>query len=191
MDKDDIVYGNRCILGETLPKPLWAVGETPLNVYLRFSGISLCKTEQCREVPPPPNGRVFKCTQTEWDACNWKYENGLTAWWSLDPNDPVNMFVYLLYNPLNKYYFIATVPTDGDNARFATNQASCSPFNMCGYGGIVAVEWLIEPMNLLKSLNMKGMSDIFMEMHPLVDGNRIYKFCRLQDATNIKILFEP
>ncbi|GAH76571.1 unnamed protein product, partial [marine sediment metagenome] len=33
--------------------------------------------------------------------------------------------------------------------------------------------------------------DLFMELRPLPDGKLVYKFCRLRDATNIKILFEP
>lgn len=37
---------------------------------------------------------------------------------------------------------------------------------------------------------MEIANDLFMEMRPLEDGNRVYKFCKLEDATNIAILYD-
>ncbi len=191
MDKPDIVYGNRCTLGEQLAAPLWLPGETPKYVYMRFSEIKLCDTERCEGYPVPPNDRVFKLTQSDVDACFWNYVGDWAVEWQLRQVVGTWVSFGLYYPPGMAWYFQDDFKTQGDGARNGFNRCTCEPFNMCGVGGIAVVSWQLEAMAILNSLNMKALSDIFMEMRPLVDGNRVYKFCRLKDATNIAIEYEP
>ncbi len=189
-DEDDIVYGRDCPLGYNLAAPLWLPGETPKYVYMRFSLIKKCDKEECIEWPVPPNDRVFKLTQSDVDPCYWQYLGDWLVEWQLRVTVGTWCSYGLYYPPGFKWYFRADFNTQGDDARFATNICTCEPFNMCGYDGIAVVTWKLEAKAILNSLNMKALSDIFMEMRPLVDGNKVYKFCRLEDATNIAIEYE-
>lgn len=191
MDKPDIVYGNRCVLGEQLAAPLWLIGETPKYVYMRFSEIKLCDTERCEGYPVPPNDRVFKLTQCDVDPCFWQYSNEWVVTWQL--RKPLGTWVMFdLYHPFGMFHsFQEDFNCDTGDPRFGWNRSSCEAFNTCGQGGIAVVTWQLEAMAILNALNMKALSDIFMEMRPLVDGNKVYKFCRLEDATNIAIEYEP
>lgn len=190
-DKDVIVYGDDCNKGEVLAKPLWANGETPKYVYVRFSGIQRCETPRCVGVPLAPNDRVFKLTQTVPDSCLWMHLGDWEVTWSLLAGLPQHVFFDLFWRPWMAHYFYADYETDGDNARFTHNQVGCGDANTCGYGGVATVEFGKESMEIRESLNIAASDKLFMEMHPLVDGNRVYKYCRLRDATNIKIEFEP
>lgn len=182
--KDEIVYGDDCLT-------CFEEGETPKYVYARFSNIRICKDPWCVGMPSPPNDRVFKLTQMEDHACRWRFEDDAwqVTWYAVNPptygarliiNEKPNWF---------EYFFGFTLPED-ECETFFDNKAVCAE-GTCGVGGIGIVTWRLESIAILKSLNMKAMSDIFMEMRPLVDGNRVYKYCRLQDATNIAIEFEP
>lgn len=183
-DQTEIVYGNDCLLG-------WDPGETPKYIYLRFS-----KIEKCPDVPPttysqPPNDRVFKLTQDPEHPCAWIYDSAdwYIEWYVLDA--PLRVWISLRqYDPFALHFikWIGSPPEEG-TVEHNDNQV-CVP-NIGGAGGICVATWRLQSIGILNSLNIKSMSDIFMEMRPLVDGNLVYKYCRLHDATNIVIEFEP
>lgn len=189
-NQTEIVYGNDCWRGINLTKPLWLEGQTPKYIYLRFSEIQKCIKEICDDCPSPANDRVFKLTQSEYDPCYWDYFGDWEVHWWLQPGIPTTVRFVLFWPTLNKHYFYADFITDGDNARFAANEITCEPFGHCGYNGIAVASWRLESLDLLKSLNIKPAYDLFMEMRPLVDGNKVYKYCKLKDGTNIAIEFE-
>ena len=179
-DKDEIVYGDDCLA-------VFPEGETPMYVYARFSKIVTCPGA----LFTAPNDRTFKLTQVEDHPCWWSY---------IQPEAWVVTFRYLpspsrtqliLSAPPNFLFFAKVEPTYIDEGVVLHNdQKACAGW-VHGIEGIGIVTWQLETIRLLKLLNMKSLSDIFMEMRPLVDGYRVYKFCRLHDATNVKILYLP
>lgn len=191
MDEEDIVYGNDCGYGEQFDPPLWEPGETPKYVYARFSNIKKCDKEICVPYPLPPNDRVFKLEQEDWNPCSWIYLGDWNVLWWFYPPAPIKCQLFLSTPMAGPHYFENTFQPNGVPAWDCVNELTEDVPVACGKGGIGIVSWGVKARTLLKSLNMKALSDIFMEMRPLVDGNRVYKFCRLEDATNIAIEFEP
>jgi hypothetical protein len=61
----------------------------------------------------------------------------------------------------------------------------------CANGGIGVITWNPQATQLLSDLNITKGDDLFMELRPKSDGDLVYKFCRIAESTNIKILFEP
>lgn len=66
---DPPVVGDTCGWCDDI---LWSAGSTPKHVRVQFSGI-----ETCAGAPQPaPNG-TFILTQTDLDACEWQYTDGV------------------------------------------------------------------------------------------------------------------
>jgi len=184
MDKDEIVYGDDC---------LWCfdAGETPKYVYARFLDIGKCPGEWCEDNPLPPNDRVFKLTQDDMKPCTWVFQDGFWdvvyhAYW------PGIAGCALLINYMGDWssYFRSVFPFGVSCKTFFTNEEECAD-GTCGVGGYGIVTSKLEALEVMASLNIKPAYDLFMEMRPLSDGKRVYKFCKLKDAMNIAILFEP
>lgn len=179
-DKDEIIYGRDCGAG-------FAAGKTPKYVYGRFSNIIRCPLA----VKPPPNDRVFKLTQHDTASCRWVYYG--TGWFcGLQSFTPfADYSIDLATSPEGMGYFNAVhaMPFE-EGLVFANTIQDCVGVHM-GHHGICIVTWRLESIKLLDDLNIDTESDLFMEMRPLADGSRVYKYCRLQDATNIAIKYEP
>ncbi len=174
------VYGDDCLLK-------FAAGKTPKYVYARFIEIITCPGA----LFTAPNDRMFKLTQVDGQPC----------WWSLIiPGSWVVTFKYLpgparsqliLSAPPNFLFFARVEPTYIDEGHVLhSDQVACAGF-VHGIEGLGVVTWTQEATNLLESINMQRANDLFMEMRPVDDGSRVYKFCRLQDATNIAIKYDP
>lgn len=178
------VYGDNCLLG-------FPAGKTPKYVYVRFSKIVKCPDPPWRSYFTPPNDRVFKLTQIEDDACFWHYQEDKWIIWFRLMAPPAASFMYLIDTHDNSAYFQDAIDFPLQEGTVYHNEiTACTPFTGAA-GGFAAVTWTQEATNLLESINMQRANDLFMEMRPLCDGNKIYKFCRLKDATNIAIEFEP
>ncbi|MBA7617483.1 hypothetical protein ES703_24798 [subsurface metagenome] len=164
---------------------------TPKYMYARFSLIIKCTGlgyEQCKS---PPNDRPFKLTQVTGTPCSWYYLSGdwnvyYSCWSAVDGKARLK-----IEDNLSQAYFEETVLADPDEGIVWHNTLGCVPGLICGSGGIGIITWNPQATELLKNINMKKARDLFMELRPLEDGKLVYKFCRLQDATNISILFEP
>lgn len=182
--KDEIVYGDDCLT-------CFEEGKTPKYVYARFSRVKKCDIFECEGYPSPPNDRVFKLTQVEGHPCRWVYESDdwKVSYYAVMPPTFGAQLVVLQKPDWISYFYGWTYPGD-ECETFFKNKNTCAE-GECGIGGNGIITWRLESIAILKSLNIKAMSDIFMEMRPLVDGNRVYKYCRLQDGTNIAIEFEP
>lgn len=179
-DKTEIEYGANCIGG-------FPVNETPKYLYARFSGLTKCPDP----MRIPPNDHVFKLTQEEMFPCEWAYKS--TSWevWFQVALAPNFVFFWLIDPETNVVYFEETPPGLPDEGHTYLNDIdTCDAFHGAT-GGIATVTWRIETISLMDLINMKIADDVFMEMRPLVDGNRVYKYCRLKDGTNVKILYEP
>lgn len=179
-DKDEIVYGDDCV-------GCFPAGKTPKYVYVRLSLVEKCPDPRL----VPPNDRVFKLTQDAYNPCDWFYQGST---WRVEfqcAPDPAFVWLSVMDPETGVAYFEETPAGLPDESHTYHNRTpACDDFHGAT-GGTATVTWQLETIKILKLLNMKGMSDIFMEMRPLVDGNRVYKFCRLQDATNIAIEYEP
>lgn len=179
-NKTEIEYGDDCLLK-------FEAGKTPKYVYSRFSKLKTCP----EPAPTAPNDRVFKLTQDEDLPCCWEYfsDEWYVSFEYLD--DPELSRLFILHQITMQWYFFNAVEELVDEGHVFRNDNDECFWDIGAINGIGVVTWQLETIKILKSLNMKGMSDIFMEMRPLVDGNRVYKFCRLTDATNIAIEYEP
>ncbi len=139
----------------------------------------------------PPNDRTFKLTQRDGLPCRYLYDG--TDWkvW-------VNLWVaapgqgsLVLQDSVPWTYFEGYFDTcPGEGIVVANDIVGCAPHD-CISGGIGVITWTPQATELLEAINLAKGADLFMELFPLADGKLVYKFCRLQDATNIKILFEP
>lgn len=179
-----IVYGDDCLAA-------FDAGKTPKYLYARFSQIV-----QCPDLPPgpnfiPPNDRVFKLTQDEGVPCRWAYES--SPWYvEFDVySGPVRTVLYIRNMLSGTWYFSANETGPPDEGIVYNNTYFTCTTLVWGTGGIATVTWTPQATDLLASLNMAKANDLFMELFPRDDGKLVYKFCRLQDATNVKILFEP
>ncbi len=184
MKDEPIEYGNDCLLGFDPDK-------TPKYLYARFS-----KIVQCPDLPPgpnfiPPNDRAFKLTQDAGVPCRWAYES--SPWYvEFDVySGPVRTVLYIRNMLSGTWYFSANEsgPPDEDIV-YESTYFTCTTL-VWGIGGIAVVSWTPQATDILKLINMEKARDLFMEMRPRDDGKLVYKFCQLQDATNISILFEP
>ena len=184
MKDEPHIWGPDCAIG-------FPADETPMYIYVRFSGIIKCPDQPPVFFETPPNDRTFKLTQDEILACVW---NVTTGGWRVIFEmqfDPPNAHLNLLHLPSGQVFFLDTTDTPVDEGTvYNNNQRDCDFFKSA-HGGIATVTWTQEATNLMAAINMQRGNDVFMELHPLVDGNKIYKFCRLKDATNIKIELEP
>ncbi len=190
-DKTEIEYGNDCHLGENLAAPLWLPGETPKYIYMRLSNIKKCDTPECVNVASPPNDRVFKLTQDEYDPCKWAYTNAWMVTWLLHSVPPTYAEFEVYHYPSSRYYFYDFYNANDRDPRFTANGWDCGVYRMCGYEGIARVTWKLESLKLMELLNIKPQNDLFMEMRPKDDGSRVYKYCKLSQGTNIAIAYDP
>lgn len=191
MENPEYEFGNDCNIGEGLAAPLWLDGETPRYVYMRFSLIELCNIPACVGKPIPPNDRVFRLEQNALDPCIWEYDIDFYVFWRLYNAPPPHCEFEIFHRPSFKLYFGDVFNANDRDPRFGTNVRNCGELNTCGFNGIACVRWGPEAETILNGLNMEYEYSLFMELWPIPDGKIVYKFCRLQDATNVKILFDP
>jgi len=180
----DIVYGDDCIT-------CFAHGETPKYVYVRFADVEKCPDAWCAGSPSPPNGHVFCLEQVPAFPCFFYYHSAAWELWYRARHTvwyPCGLWMMHLDPP--RYYFQSTTPIGIDCEVFFVNQETCI-VDHCGVNGHAIVTNKLESIELLSALNIETAEDLFMELFPLDDGSRVYKYCRLQDGTNIKIKLEP
>ncbi len=182
-DQTEIVYGNDCDI-------CFDPGKTPKYVYARFSGIEICTGAGFEKCHVPPNDRTFKLTQVDGTPCSWYYLSDLwniyySAWKVADEKCRLK-----IEDDLSLGVFEQTISACPQEGTVFYNTLGCVPDSSCGHGGIGIVTWRLETLALMKALNIEPRSDLFMEMRPLVDGNKVYKYCKLKDGTNIAIEFE-
>jgi len=184
MPDEPIEYGNDC--GACL-----AAGTTPKFVYARFSELVRCTGVGFDTCPIVPNGRVFKLEQTVANNCSYEFSDSVyTCLYSMRTLVTIKSRLFL-YDSISRGIFRHDTDPCKPEGFVFTNQLSCTPGLTCGTGGIGVVTWSPQATDLLSSLNISKTNDLFMELFPRDDGDLVYKFCRLRDSMNIKILFEP
>jgi len=188
---EEIAYGNNCLLGYNLAAPLWLLGETPKYIYMRFSVIKKCNTEFCVGAPSPWNDHCFKLTQSAVNPCKWTYTNDWMVTWQLVSVPPTYVHFELYHYPSEARYFYDYYNANDRDPRFTANTLGCEEIFTCGYNGIAIATWRLESIELMTALNIEKSNKILMEMRPLANGRKVYKFCGLRDSTNIAILLEP
>ncbi|MBA7582480.1 hypothetical protein ES708_24408 [subsurface metagenome] len=178
-DQTEIVYGNDCLLK-------FDAGTTPKYMFARFSQLVRCPGA----VAIPPNDRAFKLTQVPGVDCMWDYD--IDPWYiSLEfVAFPLATELRILHRPSADMYFFDSVAEYVDEGYVFTNEFGVCGLQVGAVGGTGVVTWRLETIALMKALNIEPAYDLFMEMRPLVDGNKVYKYCRLKDGTNIAIEFE-
>lgn len=179
-NSDVIEYGNDCSLK-------FPAGETPKYLYARYISI-----ETCPGAPIiAPNDTTFKMPQTGPSPCIWIYNGPL--WHCEFFYNAVGVYsrLYLKYKPTFDHYFLADIAGYVDEGTvFHNGIDNCLGVNQ-GKHGIGIVTWTLEALEVLSLINIPTSDDLFMELFPIADGSRVYKFCKLQDATNVKILYDP
>lgn len=182
-DQDEIIYGDDCVW-------CFASGQTPKYVYARFSNIVNCPPGLDPPCPIPPNDHVFKLTQSDIDPCLYIYEaNGWKVEFGFNTGVPLESRLFLRDGD-GRFHFMGAAEPCADEGTMYHNTIICGDPGGCSSGGIGIVTWRTESITILAALNIKTGYDVFMEMRPLVDGNKVYKYCRLKDATNIAIEYE-
>ncbi len=183
MPDKPIDYGDDCLLAFDPDK-------TPLNVYARFNLMEQCPLELPPFHPIPPNDRVFKLTQLEDVPCGWKVNSGDWEVTFEIIGGPVRTTLTLFNTAdASTYFYEQVVAFQDEGIVFHNSILVCQPW----YGahlGIAVVTWTPQATALLEAINLEKAYDLFMELRPLEDGNLVYKFCKLQDATNIKMLYD-
>lgn len=179
-NQTEIVYGNDCSLK-------FAAGETPKYLYARFLEI-----ETCPDAPATcPNDRVFKLTQDATFPCLWQHVLDGPFMASFEYLvTPLQSRLYLRHGLFQLYFYASEDFYTNEGYIFTNTNVVCGGWQI-GKFGIGVVTWRLESIVLMKQLNIKTQNDLFMEMRPLKDGSRIYKYCRLEDATNIAIKYHP
>ncbi len=184
MPKIEIEYGNHCT-------HCFANGETPKYVYARFINVVKCEGIGKGACLIPPNDRAFKLTQQDGFPCSWRYIGDTWECW-YQPWVVADGKAHLFLNDLNlKVYFDETKDACPAEGTVWHNTADCEGDLICAAGGIGVVTWTPQATQLLEDLNIEKSADLFMELFPLPDGKLIYKFCRIAESSNIKILLEP
>ncbi len=191
MDEPDIVYGYDCTLGEGFDPPLWEHGKTPKYVYARFSNVKKCTKEICVPYPSPPNDRVFKLEQWSVNHCYWIYDSEWWLRWRLHLPYPINSQLTLTKGVVGPHYFDQTFHPNAVPAWCFHNELDCELPGVCGYDGIGIITWGIKARAILKDLNIGLDYKLFMEMRPIENCMQVFKFCRVQDGTNIAIKYDP
>ena len=179
-NQTDIEYGNDCLLK-------FEAGKTPKHMYARFS-----KIVTCPEAPTQaPNDRVFKLTQDPEFPCWWHYGFGDPWLISLQYIEfPPRSQLDIIYG-LFDFFFYSSIDGYVDEGQiFFSSQDLCAGATK-GIYGIGIITWRLETLKLMGLLNIEVADDLLMEMHPLEDGSRVYKYCKLKDATNIAIKYSP
>jgi len=184
MPDEPIIYGDDCALG-------WPADETPKYVYARFSGLVKCPDNPPTFFSTPPNDRVFKLTQLEGQPCKWRYTSST---WVVDYQltaGPLTTHLFLTNaDDLSAYFLDQPTPIQKEGYVFHNQYVACPGF-LGAHLGIAVVTWSPQATDILKAINIAKSESLFMELFPRDDGKLVYKFCRLQDSINIKILFEP
>ncbi|GAH22875.1 unnamed protein product, partial [marine sediment metagenome] len=179
-----IEYGNDCLAR-------FPAGKTPKYLYARFSQVVRCDPHTPPVCHTPPNDVVFKLTQDAVSPCVFMYDQSgwiVTFYFAFD--SPPVTYVQL-QDALGYLYFSDFVPTPVDEGYVFHNDLTRCEAMECAHGGIAIVTWTDHATDILKAINMSKANDLFMEVFPTDDDKLVYKFCKLKDATNIKILFEP
>lgn len=183
MPDEPIEYGDDCVA-------CFDAGKTPLKVYARFSNIEKCPDKNGHVCLIPPNDRMFALTQDPVHACNYAYIGSTWEVFYIASHDwPTKHRLNLGDKGGFTYFWNSGDACPDEGTVFANQLLICGAFQ-CGKNGIGIVTWHPQATKLLSDINMQKANDLFMELRPKADGNLVYKFCRLQDATNIKILFE-
>ena len=179
-----IEYGSDCL-------DCFPAGETPKYLYVRFAEIEKCSNAWCVGFPPPPNDRCFKLIQQPGTPCLWTYPGSdwqIQYYAKIVP--PTNSRLTVDSLPIQRNYFRGWTPAFVICQQFFQNQNTCV-LNTCGVGGQAIITSSKEASDILESINLSKSSDLFLELFPLSGAKLVFKFCKLQDSTNIAILFEP
>lgn len=184
MPDEPIEFGNNCPLG-------FPAGQTPKFLYARHSGMIQCP----KVIPPftttPPNGRVFKLEQVVGIPCRWEYVG--TEWfiqYTFATFPPRTILFLVNFDDGNTYFGDIVIGIPSESTVYHNDIVACDIL-FGAKDGIAVVSWTPQATQLLEDINMAKSADLFMELFPLEDGNLVYKFCRIAESTNIKILFEP
>ncbi|GAI96728.1 unnamed protein product [marine sediment metagenome] len=105
--------------------------------------------------------------------------------------DPDLSRLFIIHLITAQWYFFNAVADHVDEGHIFHNENTECFWDIGAIEGIGTVTWQLESMKLMGLINIEVANDLFMEMRPLDDGPKVYKYCNLRDATNIAIKFEP
>jgi len=184
MPDEPLEYGNDCLAR-------FDPGKTPKHIYARFSQIIKCDPHTPPVCHTPPNDVVFKLTQDAVSPCVFMYnQSGWIVTCHFAFGAPHRTYLQLQDTPGFLYFYDSALTPVDEGYIFRNSFTLCGAIE-CAHHGIGIITWTDHATELLEALNIGKAYDLFMELFPLEDGKLVYKFCKVKDGINIKILFEP
>lgn len=160
---------------------LWPAGATPKYAFLLVQGVTMCPGF----AGPPSNG-YFQLTQEPGSPCDYKWNDG-------------TIFIWLRYGVGTTLNIEKTLV----GRMFQTAQIMCwtsgANQNVCGLPPCIAAggsaSWYMgfDPYAVLiaETYNFCPQKTILYDKFFTPEWDRVYRFARNIDKTNVKIKFEP
>lgn len=174
-------YGDDCAA-------CFPAGETPLQLYARFSGMSKCPG--MGGAPDPPNLKIFVLTQHALAPCVWSGTDGVfdvfwrANWGGGAGHSHLNLRVELWGD------YFDTIPGDIDSCTMAfSNQSVCNG-GVAATGGAGAVYTTLEAAAAGQAMNIQASDRLNVEVFPVDGDHTVFKYCHKPSSTNIKIKYE-
>ena len=184
MPDEPIEYGTDCLA-------CFPADKTPKFVYVRFALVEICPGILDPNCITPPNDRLFKLAQVNGYPCQFRYDTDpWHIFWTFSAGSPAKSSIHLR-DWSDAVYFAALPDACLPEGTVIHNDLVGCVLHDCARAGIAVVTWTPQATALLEAINMAKGERLFMELFPLDNGKLVYKFCRLKESTNIKILFEP
>lgn len=176
------VFGDDCLSCSPPIGTRWAVGETPLSVFVYFAGLVKCPAG----VKAPPNGQTFNLTQDVSNPCLWI---SLGTSWNVSFNArafaPDESFVQL-NDSAGRFHFRGVSGTcPAEYTVFANTATVCLVGNE-SIGGTATIFWMEEVLRIVSAYNLPTESQLFYELFLIDDLTPVHKFTNKERSLNIK-----
>lgn len=170
--------GNNC---SSCTPDLWADGETPLYVYVTFSGITGCG----RSPHDPPNGQTFKCTQSDANYCLWVYDGPV---WRVEFHAKRIGHDYsfvVLTDEFGWAFFSGTGDICPQDLTLIENDQAACILMYAGAHGHALVTYLDIASVLIIAFLLQPGPELMLEFFVCDDTDIVIKFCNKSIHTNI------
>lgn len=160
----------------------WLSGETPLDVFVYFDGITKCPPGTL----PPPNGHTFRLTQNPSSTCEWLFTD--TSWsvsWRAFILGPLRSRLTL--NDIPGFFYFASdkVACPPEFFLYSNDMTSCFAF-FGAFGGFAIITWMAGIVDIVDAYNLPTASQLMYEMSIKDDVSVVHKFANQERSLDIK-----
>lgn len=187
IDSPEIEFGDDCNVCVAHPYHLWPPGETPVKIYVVFSGLEPCSGLN----EDLPNGRCFTLTQHETVKCRWVHTDSgwevILHMWEM----VLNSSILSLQQNDGKWAFYQTDMPCREEFHIYTNAYVVCAGPLCAINGAAIVSWHEIPRDIIEDIGIPISDRLRYEsfLHP--DGDIIHKYCDKRDGSNLKVKHTP